>query len=465
MDKSIVLLNDNSRTSLNKVATTCNITSLINDLIILSSTPIKELLHGDLLIYPKAWGCLDSDIADSTILTLYKDGKVAAAGDKISNSGDGYTIQTNNIMGFFSVGSTQIQITSRFTSNAKNDNIDYFLHYMLQRVNRLNITSLDTKSNDESIFDLLAYLFPAFLKNALTQGVYKEYKTLYHNDSNIRGTIQIARHVRCNTPFIGKVAYNNREYSFDNHVTQLVHHAIEYIKKSPYIKNILYNNSDTKENVATILQCTKSFNAHELRKTLLRSTRPLYHPYFNKWKELQVLSRAILTHKKIAFGYNDKAIQGILFDGATLWEEYLATFLTPKGFIHPNNRKSEGGLYLFYDTDCNKSVQKIYPDFYKDDVLIDAKYTALDKYSDYNSNDRRLTDIYYKTLTYMMRLNIKKGVLLYPSNISIQKKEYKIIDSCYTLYKVPFAIPKSANSWSDFCEKMKTSQDNCIELV
>lgn len=42
--------------------------------------------------------------------------------------------------------------------------------------------------------------------------------------------IDVARHMKKNTPFIGNIAYSQREYSYDNDLMELVRHTIEYIK-------------------------------------------------------------------------------------------------------------------------------------------------------------------------------------------------------------------------------------------
>ena len=51
----------------------------------------------------------------------------------------------------------------------------------------------------------------------------------------MRGTIDINRHLKLNLPFNGRVAYRTREFSHDNHVTELIRHTIEYISK-PYLE-------------------------------------------------------------------------------------------------------------------------------------------------------------------------------------------------------------------------------------
>ena len=59
--------------------------------------------------------------------------------------------------------------------------------------------------------------------------MYKQYITRKNNDANVRGVIDVNRHIRYNKPFNGKIAYSTREYSYDNDVTQLIRHTIEFI--------------------------------------------------------------------------------------------------------------------------------------------------------------------------------------------------------------------------------------------
>ena len=135
-------------------------------------------------------------------------------GDKIGEQHvcevDDNKLKTKNIMGFIGYGDTKLRIHSRF---AQGDD-DYFLHYMLQKVFSINLFDLKYHEDEESIFDFLIYLFPAFLKRAMQQGLYKEYQTRAYNDADIRGRIDVARHIRMNIPFAGKVSRGARFVQF-----------------------------------------------------------------------------------------------------------------------------------------------------------------------------------------------------------------------------------------------------------
>ena len=80
----------------------------------------------------------------------------------------------------------------------------------------------------------------------MRKGVYKEYVKRQYNNTNISGTIDVARHVRSNIPFIGNVAYRTREFSYDNKLTQLVRHTIEKIQNE---YQYILNNNDSIKNM------------------------------------------------------------------------------------------------------------------------------------------------------------------------------------------------------------------------
>lgn len=142
--------------------------SNINDLAHIANCTLTELLdeNNDLLIFPQSLGIYGDDIAKGRIFSLHRN-----------------NLQTYNLMGFVGRNDTQLTISSRF---APNDQKDYFLHYMLQRVFAVNLFDFDQTYSKENIWDFLLYLFPYYLKKAFTQGLYKAYQQKTYNDANIR---------------------------------------------------------------------------------------------------------------------------------------------------------------------------------------------------------------------------------------------------------------------------------------
>ena len=360
--------------------------------------------------------------------------------NKIINVDD-VKIKTSNLMGFIGFSgkghhNTKLKICSRFTSGDKNkDDKDFFLHYMLEKVFKINLFDLNYSFTKSEVFDFLYLLFPYFLKKALSQGVFRSYRVYEKNDSAVRGTINVSRHIRQNPIFNGKVAYRSREYSYDNHITQLIRHTIEFIRTKEIGRAILSRDDEIRQGIKQIEMATASSYSHQgLRKVLHQNTKLINHPYYTHYKNLQKLCLMILNHVNIQYADSSDSVYGILFDGAWLWEEYLATILHDyklgkDKFEHPNNRTGEGGIHLF-----TSGAGIRYPDFYKKngDIVLDAKYKALSyevKKDDETFEDIKIgfrRDDIHQLVTYMHILQYSKGAFIFPDKYSDSQNENTI---------------------------------------
>ena len=358
---------------------------------------------------------------------------------------------TGNIMGFIGYGDTKVRIHSRFAQGED----DYFLHYMLQKVFAINLFDLKYHSDEESIFDFLIYLFPAFLKLAMRQGLYKEYQTREYNDADIKGRIDVARHIRMNVPFAGKVAYSTREYAYDNHVTQLIRHTIEFISNHPYGGGILKNDDLTKDAVTLVREATLSYSQNERRKVVNQNLRPLSHPYFSEYRHLQRLCMQILRYEEIKYGRNEDEIYGVLFDGAWLWEEYLNTFLADIGFEHTRNKEGVGHKSLFKD-----GSGWCYPDFLSPQMVLDAKYKWYDDWGKVQTKDL------YQVISYMHVLDLKKGGFVVPVGwnfLRFPTKTLKGMGGEMSIYSMN--VSSDVDSFADYVEHMRFVENSIINSI
>ncbi len=398
----------------------------------------------NLLVFPLDLKQHGDEIGDDQILS-FSDGKIS----------------TGNIMGFVGVNQTQIDIRSRF---AQTDGNDYFLHYMLQKVFAINLFDLKHDTSAERIFDFLFYLFPHFLRKAVAQGVFKKYRRFEHNDANIRGPIDVSRHIRQNIPFRGTVAYTTREHTYDNELTQLVRHTIEFIRSKEQGQAILNNDADTKTAVSQIVMATPTYNARERAKIVSQNLRPVRHPYFSAYTDLQRLCLQILRHEELKYGRQKDQIYGILFDGAWLWEEYLNTVLKSFGFKHPENKKHTGGIRMFeddkYDVEIAKNSRRLYPDFWKENFIIDAKYKRLDK------NGVGREDL-YQVVTYMYCMKADNGGFMYPTDIINveENKPYKLVGQGGTMYLLGVKVQHQCGSYTDYVAAMKGVESKLLEYL
>lgn len=415
----------------------------VADLLSIGNKSIRQLCDENehLLVFPLSIDDTDDRIGDSTIIDIYAENE------------NFVRIKSGNIMGFVGRKNQQLKIYSRFD----NQKHDFFLHYMLQKVFSFNIFNLDFTSSEDNVFEFLVYMFPAMLKIAMRQGVYKEYRRFRHNDANVRGTIDISRHIRENIPFRGTVAYNTREFSFDNSITELIRHTIEYIKTIPSGDIILSSDKTVEDCIKKIVSYTPSYSHTERIKIIQDNLLPCNHPFYKEYTALQKLCVQILRQEEIKYGNDDDRIYGILFDGAWLWEEYLNTLLCEKGFIHPENKLGTGSIYLF------EHGGQRFPDFWKQDIVLDAKYKKL------AINGNRLDierDDVHQIMAYMYRLKAPKGGIICPyvgdDNKVISQNMHK--DSYLgSLSLYALAIPKNCISYEDFVKRIVDNERVLLE--
>lgn len=382
-------------------------------------------------------------------------------------------IKTGNVMGYIGTENVQLKIRSRFDES----NNDFFLHYLLEKVFHVNLVQLRYGNANVQILDFLYLMFPYFLKKAVKQGILRQYVNKDCNDYNVKGAINVPMHLSKNIPFMGKVAYTSHEYSTDNPLTQLVRHTIEHIRKRPIGKNILYD-CDNRKAVREIVSATPSYNAEERQKVIRINNRPVIHPYYTEYDDLKKICLQILTHNKMSYKDGKPTINGILFDGAWLWEEYVARIL--HDFKHPRNDIKDGGIRLFVKNDedfVTRSTRIIYPDFYKKNE--DAMHYILDaKYKKQNEKGIIRNDL-YQVIAYMYTTKCKWGGYIYPYKKSddsneIPYRKYELAGYGGTLTSVPVEIPPHDNessqdhksideAYQSFCEQMEKVENRIRE--
>ena len=406
-----------------------------------------------LLVYPHSFKDVKDDVDTLKLFTRFNGG-----------------IWTTNLMGFLSYKGHPIEVTSRFTPE---DGKDYFLYYMLQKVLQLNVFNLSHPSSEDQALDFLMFLFPKMLKEALSQGLFRQYQNREFNDDRVRGTIDVGRFIRRDIPFLGKVAYRTREYSSDNNITQLIRHTIEHLSHHALGQGLLNNDPDTRAGVQQVVAATPTYNPHDLRRIINANLRPLSHPYYTKYRDLQQLCLRILRHEGLSYGDNGEAIYGILFDGAWLWEEYINTILSPLRFDHPRNKDGIGRIPLF---DGDKSIRQryCYPDFCKKGFVLDAKYKL------YAEEDRSIkSDDLLQILAYMYRLRATKAGFVCPCS----KVDWDKERPHYVVHKDSYGGPDHAsidvfslqiastnngekkNDFSSFCIEMQKNEASLIETI
>lgn len=362
----------------------------------------------------------------------------------------GKEYRAGNVMGFLGYGEERLVICSRFAGAGE----DYLTPYLLNQVLGCpNLVDLETESSQEKeMVRWLMLLFPRYLRSAARKGLFKTYIRRNYNDDRVRGVIDVPRHIRENTPFLGRVAYGRREHSTDNPLMELVRHTVEYIGKKPYGRALL---GGVKEEVQRVIDATPGYAPRE-RGRVIRENRKhtVRHAYFREYRSLQRLCLMILQHREYRLGAAGGRVFGVLFDGAWLWEEYVNT-LVGDAFYHPRNKAGEGAQSLF-----DGGRGRVFPDFIsraaEGRVIADAKYKPV-------GNIGR--DDYQQLLAYMLRFDAKRGYFLYPDdqgtgdvrlrlNRGTSYEDNVAPREDIAIIKHGLPIPVDAEDYADFAKKM-----------
>lgn len=412
---------------------------------------LSQLEQAGVFVLPETIGSSDDLEADQMVL-----------------QSDKQTYRSSNVMGFLGINDEQLRIQSRFATAKQ----DYFFQYLLEKtLDMPNITNFNTRLNpSERIFDLYTFLFPRYLKNAMRKGQFKTYVWRHYNNQNVKGIIDIKRHILLNTPFAGNVAFKQREFSFDNDMTQLIRHTIEFIKIKSFGKLVL---QQVQDEISQIIAVTPSYRYFDREKVITDNQKnPIQHAYYQEYRDLQRLCLRILQHDKHNIGTGTNQINGILFDGAWLWETYIAQLINDE-FHHPKNKTGKGTQQLL-SLENGKQIGRIYPDFISKNIenriVADTKYKPM---SNIGNKD------YLQVLAYMFRFNAQTGYYIYPEQDHMVKLVRKMFLNEGTTFdknvmprqdisvtKLGFQIPESQDiSYSDFADRMRMSEVNLIKSL
>ena len=425
------IIKDNSFVSKENLA---NIPNLKNK--VLNQT-LSQMENQGVFVFPGSMSTDNGLDKESMILASYKGGYFSG-----------------NLMGYLGCGDERLVIMSRFADSSN----DFFSRYILKKVLDLPQMidfDIDIKRST-NMYPLLQFVFPIYLKNAMRKGIFGIYAKKEYNDVNIKGKIDISRHIRINTPFVGNVAYSQRECNKENYLLQLIRHTIEYIKSAPHGSEILFK---AKEEVALVIRTTPSYKHCDSQKIImLNKKHPVRHPYYSEYGVLQNLCLSILQNEKHFVDIGVKHIYGLIFDISWLWEEYVNTIIS-EYFYHPINRKKLGGQKLF-----NNSRQVVYPDFLcrvNKHVVADAKYKPT---KNIKSED------YLQILAYMFRFEAQKGILFYPKmpdkdedktyclNSGITYEDDVVPRTDVIVIKYGLIIPQGVEDYEDYLKRIAFSE-------
>lgn len=324
---------------------------------------------------------------------------------------DGLYVQAGNFIGSFIHNGIDIEINSRFSNK--------FLERMLNFANDIYVDdvslgkSIDAKKNLSRI--VIYYLFIQALERAFLLGLPKEYKDKSYHEAKVMGKVDMAKFIKKDVPFAGKISSTNRERQDIGDIVLLLHKALKIVQKEskelikPVINTLSYLNEIRESRLVTPNVIHNALNSKALHN-------PIYAPY----KKVLEYAKLIIENEDSGTKSNGKQNLGFLVDVAELFEIYIRKLLQ-KEFKDWSVTSPKIELYKdkFF-------ARKIIPDIVMgsgDQVLVfDTKYKRMnmqgkDQYGlgDVDRND------FFQINTYMSYYqnqgkNVIAGGLLYPMN-------------------------------------------------
>ena len=318
---------------------------------------------------------------------------------------EGFSLATGNLMGSIRFRdretSIQVEVLSRFDHGENN----FFLNYLLSRAFDVALGEDPVSAKQPSVLDLLLdVLFVRRFGEASRNGLLRQYRTYRNNDWAFKGRLDLPRHIRENVPLPRGVAYVKREIDLDVPVNRLLLLAALVVRKRR--PDLFERNEDARDALRELR--TAIPDPGDVRSVLShRDCRePVRHPFYREvWEPLRQIARMILEEERWVLFQDDEeeTVSGVVFDGAWLWEEYIASVLVPRGFRHcvRGGSADERGLRVF-----ENGGRRFNPDFLGSDCVLDAKYKRS------NPNGGR-NDV-HQVLCYLLLSGTKLGGLVFP---------------------------------------------------
>lgn len=315
-------------------------------------------------------------------------------------------------------------------------------------------------------------LFFRQLNTALRAGPYRQYQDFFHNDSNVRGRIDVPRHIRENPFPNGKISYVTREHSVDNPVNRLILKTAACLQRkyrAAYTRMLRGN-----ERCAGGLAMLEGelFDAPPVseHQAIRDAGKKIVQSVYKNYEPLRKTCISILRHFGVDSAQDRNKRSGYLLDMTALWEVFLHNTVL-RGFedvLRPYSQQNYSIL---------EGKRAVRPDFLypKQGVVLDAKYRDVwgKVYGGTDSwGDRTREDI-LQLIAYMHIFRCKTGGVVFPirgaAPSSIESNEFKIDameegveTSRFPLPEerfvlLPYYIPTSCSKPAEFEAAMENS--------
>lgn len=387
---------------------------------------------------------------------------------------NGKCVTAQKYVGLFEYKGERVVIGSRFDSGEN----AFFLRYLLETCweASLLLDGLGSAYQDDPFDPLLVAKLALQLQRAWRKGTLRQYRVFQHNDSRVRGALDVTRHIRENLGLEqGKIAYRTRAYSLDNSYNALFLLACCAAgRKYPALLRRLRQRLPEFHAALQTLEWEVSGWSSGSRSAVLQHTRKkIVNPIHRDYEAARITARAILRRlgaNPFQQKENECQVTGVFLDMNELWEQFLLQTLF----------RGMAGHSVQQSRDVLGGHMTIRPDFLWEDkgVVLDAKYRQIwesalrldGKWSGGLSSEEQkaLRENVYQVLAYMLLCGCADGGVIFPVRSSWKcSLTSRIFDPVgpagQRFWRVPVRIPE-AQSYEDFLTEMEREANRLRNL-
>lgn len=376
-----------------------------------------------------------------------------------------------------------LQINSRFDSPRK----PFFLATLLMHGMNHIFNSDEVSANSSGYYDfLLLVQFKRKLQMALRKGYFKKYHEFLGNDSHLKGSIDIDRHIKLNEGLNnGRIAYKYRENSTINYLNMLILSSYRALKRDyPGLVRSAFDSDRDIKKALRQLDVQMPEGPYSNKVLISKNIMPVSHPYYSEYEAVREISLRILKKKGMSFEGDDDKADGLLYYIPSLWEEYLVGVLSTNDYELKEQFRLK--VFEYYgDSDGSTLIKPDFVFFRKDDMnpfmILDAKFKprwgdrikgrkSLGRFSkDYNDS---LMPDYDECIRNMNAINAHATGVIYPTNLYVQLDDHYTQNSLHNIssynrydhfYTFPIFVPES-EEYDSYDDWYKTFVESLLPI-
>lgn len=372
-----------------------------------------------------------------------------------------------------------LNIRSRFDSTDRS----YFLMYVFEQTmgSRGKLFSeMQLEASEVDIWDLL--LMTSFLNqlhDAMKKGIFRQYRDREHNDERIGGRLDIARHLRENIPFMGKVAYSSREYAVDNPMNVLILRALHHFDRRYHslLQRLINRDPVVRQGIQLLKNEAPDWQRVTDYTAMINTRRKVAHAVYKAYEPLRKTSIAVLKQLGASsFRALDESdtteqkyrVSGILIEMPKLWEKFLHNTVFKEYTGVQGSYKQEKLGIIGYKRFAE-------PDFLlqKQGIVLDAKYKSHWGNTLKGKDWKYLRDDTYQIISYALIFDCTYCGVIFPVAAETTHDDAKdplevpISDYCQDRFfvRIPYYIPKPADNEESYRQAFKRSDQAMIDRL